>query len=156
MLNTRLKKIRALFGLTQAKFAQKIHRSGGYIGAIEAGKINASDATISTICEIYHVNEQWIRTGIGDMFEPGFERAQIDTDNACHRVRIIRKSAKLTQDEFAKEIGYSKVHVHLIETGTARPSNEFLQKVATRYGVNYDWLLTGIGEQKADPSGEVN
>jgi hypothetical protein len=28
--------------------------------------------------------------------------------------------------------------------------------VATRYGVNYDWLLTGIGEQKADPSGEVD
>lgn len=156
MLNTRLKRIRTVFGLTQDKFAKQIHKSNAYICRIESGKVNPPDDIIDAICEVYHINAEWLRTGTGDMFEPGFEGDEIDIEGTRHRVRMIRKNEKLTQDEFAKEIGYSKSHVHSVESGMARPSNEFLQKITNRYGVNYDWLLTGVGEQKPDGSEEVD
>ncbi len=35
---------------------------------IEVGKRNFNDKHIKLICSTFNVNEQWLRTGIGDMF----------------------------------------------------------------------------------------
>jgi HTH-type transcriptional regulator / antitoxin PezA len=67
-LNERLKKLRKTLDLTQQEFANKIGIARGNIGAYEVGKNAPSDAVISLICKQFNVDENWLRTGEGEMF----------------------------------------------------------------------------------------
>ena len=67
-MNERLKKLRKTLDLTQQEFANKIGIARGNIGAHEVGKNAPSDAVISLICKQFNVDENWLRTGEGEMF----------------------------------------------------------------------------------------
>ena len=67
-MNERLKKLRKTLDLTQQEFANKIGIARGNIGAYEVGKNAPSDAVISLICKQFNVEENWLRTGEGEMF----------------------------------------------------------------------------------------
>ena len=67
-MNERLKKLRKTLELTQQEFANKIGIARGNIGAYEVGKNAPSDAVISLICKQFNVDENWLRTGEGEMF----------------------------------------------------------------------------------------
>ena len=67
-MKDRIKKLRKELDLTQQEFADKIGISRGNIGAYEVGKNAPSDAVISLICTKFNVNENWLRTGTGEMF----------------------------------------------------------------------------------------
>ena len=67
-MKERLKALRKELRLTQQEFADRVGISRGNIGAYEVGKNAPSDAVISLICRDFHVNEEWFRTGIGEMF----------------------------------------------------------------------------------------
>lgn len=67
-MNERLKKLRKTLDLTQQEFANKIGIARGNIGAYEVGKNAPSDAVISLICKQFNVDENWLRTGEGEMF----------------------------------------------------------------------------------------
>lgn len=67
-MNQRLKEIRSALGLTQQEFADKIGTVRGNIAGYETGKRSPSSSVISLICEKCNVNETWLRTGKGDMF----------------------------------------------------------------------------------------
>ena len=69
-MKDRIKKIRKELDLTQQDFSNKIGISRGNIAAYEVGKNEPSDAVISLICREFNVNENWLRTGEGDMFLP--------------------------------------------------------------------------------------
>lgn len=67
-MNVRLKKIREYHDLSQQEFASKIALSRGYLANIEIGKQELNDRLIKLICQEFHVNEEWLRTGNGEMF----------------------------------------------------------------------------------------
>lgn len=69
-MNERLYEVRKRSGLTQEKFAEKLGFTRNYIGLIERGDRIPSDRTISDICREFGVNEEWLRTGKGEMCEP--------------------------------------------------------------------------------------
>ena len=75
-MGDRLKQLRKALNLTQQEFADRIGISRGNIGAYEVGKNALSDAVVSLICKEFSVNEEWLRTGEGDMFLP----VEQDTD----------------------------------------------------------------------------
>lgn len=81
-MNERLKKLRKSLDLTQQEFADKIGIARGNIGAYEVGKNVPSDAVISLICKTDfsrgRVNENWLRTGEGDMFTEMSRDEQIE------------------------------------------------------------------------------
>lgn len=54
-------------GLTKTAFAKKINISQPFLSQLCAGTHKPSDRTIKDICREFHVNETWLRTGIGDM-----------------------------------------------------------------------------------------
>ena len=41
------------------------------------------------------------------------------------------------------------IFVHTVESGKGLPSNEFLSRVSGVFGISYNWLLTGDGEEKS-------
>lgn len=67
-MNERVKEIRKALGLSGEKFGEKIGLGKMAISGIETGKNNLTEQTILSICREYNVNEEWLRTGSGEMF----------------------------------------------------------------------------------------
>ena len=66
-MNERIKQLRKTLDLTQKDFGIRIGMKQNSIALIEGGR-NTSDQTIFAICREFNVNENWLRTGEGDMF----------------------------------------------------------------------------------------
>ena len=62
------------------------------------------------------------------------------------RIKQIRSSKKLTQDDFAEIIGLTKNFISLIETGNRTPSDRTISDICRVFHVNESWLRTGDGE----------
>lgn len=69
-MNDRIKILRRNLGLTQIEFASKIGTGQSNVAGYESGKRCPSAGIISSICKTFNVNEQWLRTGEGEMFAP--------------------------------------------------------------------------------------
>lgn len=68
-MKERIKQIRKSCGITQQEFADRLGISRSNIATYETGKSNLGDAVTSLICKEFNVNEKWLRTGEGDMFD---------------------------------------------------------------------------------------
>lgn len=64
---SRIKLIRTHEGLTQAAFAEKIGLSRNFVAMIEIGQRDPSDRTISDICRVFGIQEDWLRYGLEPM-----------------------------------------------------------------------------------------
>lgn len=67
-MKDRIKKIRKELDLTQQEFADKLGIKRNTVASYETGKSNLSDGAVSLICREFSVNEEWLRTGKGEMF----------------------------------------------------------------------------------------
>ncbi|MCI8509941.1 MAG: helix-turn-helix transcriptional regulator [Lachnospiraceae bacterium] len=78
---SRIIQIRKENKLSQEQFAKKIGLSRNFINQVETNKKNISDRTINDICREFAINEEWLRTGKGDMYKiPEDETAMIVSD----------------------------------------------------------------------------
>jgi transcriptional regulator with XRE-family HTH domain len=108
ILENRIISLRKALGYSQEKFAQKLNLSRNFINQIEAGKKNPSDRTILDICREFNANEEWLRTGEGEMF---IDRSQEDyladltlkllgEEPKSFRNRLVAALSKLTDDQW--------------------------------------------------------
>lgn len=67
-IGERIRAVRKQIGLNQTEFGKKIGLQQSSLGQIEIGVRTATDRTIFLISEKYNVNENWLRTGEGNMF----------------------------------------------------------------------------------------
>lgn len=93
ILNNRLKQLRKTLNLTQQEFAEKIGVKRNTVATYEIGRSEPSGSAISLICREFNVNEEWLRTGKGDMFNAtGDDELAYLVDQLCN-----------SEDEFKKE-----------------------------------------------------
>lgn len=71
------------------------------------------------------------------------------------RIQKIRKTVKMTQDEFADKIGLSKNFVWMIEKGERTPSERTIKDICREFKVNYDWLVNGTGDMFQDDDSDA-
>lgn len=69
-MNERLRKLRKTLDLTQQEFADRLGLKRNTIGQYEIGRNPPIDAVIISICREFNVSEEWLRTGVGEMFVP--------------------------------------------------------------------------------------
>ena len=69
-LKERIKRIRRELELTQQEFADRLGIKRGSIANYEIGRNDPVDSIISLICREFNVNEEWLRYGEGEMFNP--------------------------------------------------------------------------------------
>lgn len=67
-INDRIKELRKTLGLNQEDFGKKILLVKSGISNMENGSRPVNDKNIKLICQEYNVNESWLRTGEGEMF----------------------------------------------------------------------------------------
>ena len=68
-INQRVKEVRQALNMPQAKFAKALSMSNGYVAQVELGNTKVNDRIIKLMHFVLNVNEEWLRTGEGDMFE---------------------------------------------------------------------------------------
>ena len=66
-MNKRIALIRKNSGLNQQDFADKIGLTKNYVSLMETGARSPSDRTISDICRIFDIQEDWLRHGLEPM-----------------------------------------------------------------------------------------
>lgn len=66
-MNTRIKELRNTLNLSQKEFGNAIGLKSS-ISEIENKKAPITERTIIAICNIFNVNEEWLRSGKGEMF----------------------------------------------------------------------------------------
>lgn len=93
-INNRLKLLREKLNLTTRAFGAAINLSGGSITNMEKGTRNLTDRTISDICRVFDVNEDWLRYGSEPMFRP---KKTIDNDLAERIADLIQTDDDLTK-----------------------------------------------------------
>lgn len=106
-MNNRVKELRTELGLSIRKFADDINLTAGTISLIENGKRNLTDRSISDICRIYHVNELWLRTGEGSMFQERTREIEIaemtaamyKADENDFQYQLMKLIAQLTPEQ---------------------------------------------------------
>ena len=68
LLNERIKQLRKELGKTLEEFGKPLGLTRSAISNIENGHRQLSTQAIISICREYNVNEEWLRTGEGEMF----------------------------------------------------------------------------------------
>lgn len=107
-MNNRISGVRKVVGLTQGEFAEKLGLTRNFISLIENGNRTPSDRTISDICREFRVNENWLRTGEGEMMQPINRDAEIAAfmgdvlrgENEDFRRRLVAALSKLSVEEW--------------------------------------------------------
>lgn len=67
-LNERVRELRKELNLTLDKFGERIGLKKSALSLIENGKNGITDQVFKSICREFNVNDDWLRTGEGDMF----------------------------------------------------------------------------------------
>ena len=67
-MKDRFKELRKVLGMTQQEFADRLAVSRNNIAGYEVGKSAPSESVIRLVCKEFSVNEEWLRTGSGEMF----------------------------------------------------------------------------------------
>lgn len=67
-MKERLRILRKQLCLTQAEFGEKINIKANTVGSYEKGDRTITERAIADIIRVYGVDENWLRTGEGDMF----------------------------------------------------------------------------------------
>jgi HTH-type transcriptional regulator/antitoxin PezA len=111
-MKERLKEIRKSNpnGKTQETFANYLEISKENISSYESGRRNPSDAFIKLVCEKCNVNEDWLRTGNGEMFMPETKDEQISkmladvmkSEEGNFKKKLISALAQLDKDGWDK------------------------------------------------------
>jgi len=88
-MNKRLKELRKALKMTQAEFAAKLEMAQNSYSKIELGDNSLTDKNIFLICLIFSVNETWLRTGEGDMFDSESKAKGEDEQALLHMFRLL-------------------------------------------------------------------
>ena len=90
--------VRKALELTQKKFAEDLKISQTHASALERNSRTIQDRIIKMICFTYGVNESWLKTGKGAMFEEGrdFKLEEV--------ISNFKKLDELLQDYVLKQI----------------------------------------------------
>ncbi len=151
-MNTRIKELRKSLDLTQQVFAQKIGLKQNSIALIESGKRNISDQAILSICREFNVNEEWLRTGEGEMLKP-------DTNNELEALAekyglshasyvFMEKFLQMKEQhrqilfDFCKEVVTATLADEIASDTPSIPSNNESEEIEERIAAYRDFLET--------------
>jgi transcriptional regulator with XRE-family HTH domain len=110
-ISRRIGEIRKTLGLTQYEFAEALKISQAHASALERNTRTIQDRILKMICFTYGVNEKWLKTGKGEMFEK-------DRDFKLEEViSNFKKLDELLQDYVLKHIRLTLEYQEKANTG---------------------------------------
>ena len=111
-VNERIKEIRSVLNISQRDFSKRIFISQSSLGEIETGVRNVNDRIIQLISSQFNVNNNWIKTGKGKMFD--IEKPDINLE---HLIEIYNQLDKPLQNYLLEQ---SELLLKLNEENTVK------------------------------------
>ena len=103
-IGSRIKAARLAKGLTQKEFAESLGIVQGFLSGIERERKVPSDTLLIALCHHYRINEEWLFTGIGDMFRESTAAGRAGEDFLTTKTPVFKKipqgfPEKINKDE---------------------------------------------------------
>ena len=113
--NERIKEVRKALGLTLDKFGERVGMKKSSLSQVENCTNAVSGQLRTAVCREFHVREEWLRTGEGEMFEErtpdqaivDFAADLVNVDDDAFKKRLISALARMddqTWEAFEKWI----------------------------------------------------
>lgn len=102
-MNNRVKELRKALGLSGEKFGERIGIKRAAVSQIETGKNGLSEPLLLSICREFNVNEDWLRTGKGEMFLP-MDELSLDDVAESEGVDPLEKEIMVTYFSIDKDL----------------------------------------------------
>lgn len=67
-MSNRIKAVREALGLSQREFGERLGVSRDVISNLEYERVKPRELLLRRICQLFGVNEHWLKTGEGEMF----------------------------------------------------------------------------------------
>lgn len=131
-MKERLKELRNALNLTQQEFADRIGIQRGTYAKYEVGRNEPIDAVIRLMCQTFNVNETWLRTGEGKMFEEISREEELQRlidesmkeETGETRRRFAAAVMRLTPEQITACIEWAKETFNLVDAPAADPDPE--------------------------------
>ena len=120
-MNDRIKELRKELDLNQTEFGNKIGVKQTTVAGYERGARIPTDAVLLSICREFDVNESWLRTGEGEMFE-----------QLTDQQKVMKHTAQLLKDTDSVVANAIKTFIVTYEQLDAT-SKKVLEEVALKY-----------------------
>lgn len=120
-MNERIRQLRKELDLTMERFGKKLGVTRTAISNIESGNRNLTEQMIKSVCREFNVNEEWLRTGQGEMFK-----------QLTNQEELMKYTALLLKDN--KSAVASAIQALIVTYEQLDDSNkDVLEKVALQY-----------------------
>lgn len=120
-MNERIRQLRKELDLTMERFGKKLGVTRTAISNIESGNRNLTEQMIKSVCREFNVNEEWLRTGQGEMFK-----------QLTNQEELMKYTALLLKDN--KSAVASAIQALIVTYEQLDDSNkEVLERVALQY-----------------------
>lgn len=130
-MNERIKKLRKILGLTQQEFGDRIGIKRNSVALIESGR-NTSEQTIFSICREFNVNEEWLKTGEGEMFKEtsnsALDALVQEYDLSDTEYALIKKFVNLKPSARKAVFAYVQEIVNALKSDDVAPSAPAMPK----------------------------
>ena len=128
-MQERLKALRLKLNLTQSAFASRIGTTQNVVANYEIGRRNPSSSALNNICKEFNVNETWLRTGEGEMFQPksrndellDYARRIAEGDPGSIQAQLLTVMTRLTDTQW--EV-LAQVAAQFLAEAQSQPSHE--------------------------------
>lgn len=126
-INERIKYFRKdVLHINQKSFACDLGVTQSGVSYMEQSGSNVSDSSIKTICTIYGLNEEWLRTGAGPMYieEPTFNLDDFLRNRGATdlELNIVKAYFELEPDVRKQLVEHFKKHLAASGAESAEPS----------------------------------
>ena len=147
VIEKRIKLLRERIGYSQLDIAKKVGVNRSLIALWENGYANISLKQLIKLSYIFQVPIDYILGIIDeiDNFHYSFIY-KIDLKNIGVRLKEIRKSQNLTQENFAKKIDTKRSSISYYEIGKMMISTADLKQICETFGVSADYIVGNLSE----------
>lgn len=111
-IGDRIKLLRKNLNLTQVEFAERIGLKQAAIGLLENATRNVTDRNILSICENFGADEEWLRTGHGNMYRT----LNADNDLAIEIAKLLSTDDDWTKNTVLQFLKLPKEQREVIKT----------------------------------------
>ena len=128
-MNERIRLLRKHLGLTADAFGEAIGIVRSAVSNIESGRRQPTNQLITSICREFNVNEGWLRTGEGEMFNEMDREEQIayylgdifSDPGDTFKKRLVAALAAMDESEWAAVEAFAR---KLVEQSRDAPPNK--------------------------------
>ncbi|MFL8712822.1 helix-turn-helix domain-containing protein [Clostridioides sp. GD02377] len=103
-INIRIRKLRLSEGLKQVELGEKLGKTKNEIYNLESGRTKIKESDLKLIISLFKVNEDWLRTGAGDMYNTE-DRNSVKAEAFCaideneKLAKAVLEFSKLTDEQ---------------------------------------------------------